>query len=42
VFAAPGFFFWPDYDWMIVVGWNPGRAIPLSQRKPRLAHSSLE
>jgi hypothetical protein len=21
VFAAPGFFFWPDYVWMIVVGW---------------------
>ena len=40
--SAGAFFFWPDYDWMIIVGWNPGRAIPLSQRKPRLAHSSLE
>ena len=28
VFQRRGFFFWPDYDWMIVVGWNPGRAIP--------------
>ena len=26
VFQRRGFFFWPDYDWMIVVGWNPGRA----------------
>ena len=27
--SEPGFFFWTNYEWMIVVGWNPGRAIPI-------------
>ena len=26
--TEPGFFFWANYESMIVVGWNPGRAIP--------------
>jgi len=33
--ALPGFFFSPNYEWMIVRGWNPEGHPPFVDRKPR-------
>jgi hypothetical protein len=35
IVTPPGFFFSPNYEWMIVGGWNPEGHRPFVDRKPR-------